>query len=159
MAEEVGVRTRPCRLRTPQGTLLYIVPLLSWYHPSWDQEANLPPETLASLYDGRASFEARWADFRLCKWPESVVSKADFVSTTSASTALADAFAAMNEPYLQGDPLLADPAARTRTRTEEAASTTVVISFSHFLPRQELCPEKRFLIEPNLTKASQPASR
>ena len=27
-----------------------------------------------------------------------------------------------------------------------------VISFSHFLPRQELCPEKRFLLEPLLTK-------
>lgn len=30
--------------------------------------------------------------------------------------------------------------------------TDTVISFSHFLPRQELCPEKRFLIEPLLTK-------
>lgn len=68
----------------------------------------------------------------------------DFVSTTSKSTALADAFAAMNEPYLTSDTLLADPAAR--------GDGTVVISFSHFLPRQELCPEKRFLIEPNLTK-------
>jgi hypothetical protein len=27
-----------------------------------------------------------------------------------------------------------------------------VISYSHFLPRQELCPEKRFLIEPMLSK-------
>jgi hypothetical protein len=52
----------------------------------------------------------------------------------------------MNEPYLTQDPLLAVPAARA---TE---GSTVVISFSHFLPRQELCPEKRFLIEPNLTK-------
>jgi len=55
----------------------------------------------------------------------------------------------MNEPYLSEDPLLADPAARAAA---EGSSSTVVISFSHFLPRQELCPEKRFLIEPNLTK-------
>lgn len=29
-----------------------------------------------------------------------------------------------------------------------------VISFSHFLPRQELCPEKRFLLYPELPKAA-----
>jgi hypothetical protein len=27
-----------------------------------------------------------------------------------------------------------------------------IISFSHFVPRQELCPEKRFLIEPLLSR-------
>jgi hypothetical protein len=75
VAEDVGVRTRPCRLRSPKGALIYIVPLLSWYHPSWDTEPNLPAEVLAALYDGRASFEQRWADFRLCKWPEAIVRK------------------------------------------------------------------------------------
>lgn len=152
MAAEVGVRSRPCRLRTPKGALLYLVPLLSWYHPSWDTEPDLPPETLAALYDGRASFEQRWADFRLCKWPEAVVAKEDFVSTTTASTALADLFAAMNEPFLARDPLLADPAARRAGEGGNGEGEVVVISFSHFLPRQELCPEKRFLIEPNLPK-------
>ena len=29
-----------------------------------------------------------------------------------------------------------------------------IISFSHFLPRQELLPEKRFLLEPNLSKVT-----
>lgn len=152
MAEETGVRTRPCRLRTPQGILLYIVPLLSWYHPAWDTEPDLPPEVLAELYAGRFTFQQRWADFRLCKWPEEVVRPEDFRSITSPSTALADAFAGMNEPYLTGDPLLADPAARGEGGG--GSSSTVVISFSHFLPRQELCPEKRFLIEPNLPKVN-----
>lgn len=31
-------------------------------------------------------------------------------------------------------------------------ASTRVISFSHFVPRQELCPEKRLLWEPQLTK-------
>lgn len=31
-------------------------------------------------------------------------------------------------------------------------ASTKVISFSHFVPRQELCPEKRLLWEPQLTK-------
>ena len=34
-------------------------------------------------------------------------------------------------------------------------ASTKVISFSHFVPRQELCPEKRLLWEPQLTKVSQ----
>jgi hypothetical protein len=79
-----------------------------------------------------------------------VVAKEDFVSTTTDSTALADLFAAMNAPYLARDPLLADPAARREEG--EGEGPVVVISFSHFLPSQELCPEKRFLIEPNLPK-------
>ena len=50
------------------------------------------------------------------------------------------------------DPLLADPAARRAGEGGKGEGEVVVISFSHFLPRQELCPEKRFLIEPNLPK-------
>lgn len=33
-----------------------------------------------------------------------------------------------------------------------AEASTNVISFSHFVPRQELCPEKRLLWDPQLTK-------
>ncbi|EKU20676.1 hypothetical protein NGA_2065300, partial [Nannochloropsis gaditana CCMP526] len=43
--------------------------------------------------------------------------------------------------------------ADTRVRGEGSpAEKTTVISFSHFLPREELCPEKRFLLEPMLPK-------
>ena len=38
------------------------------------------------------------------------------------------------------------------TPAEAAAGSTTVISFSHYLPRQELCPEKRFLTEPMLSR-------
>jgi hypothetical protein len=31
------------------------------------------------------------------------------------------------------------------------SSTSTIISYSHFLPRQELCPEKRYLFEPKLS--------
>jgi hypothetical protein len=50
----------------------------------------------------------------------------------SASSGDADA------PLLYGSPL--------------AREGDAVLSFSHFLPRQELCPEKRFLLEPLLAK-------
>lgn len=43
-------------------------------------------------------------------------------------------------------------AVKSNSSTTAAATSTTVISFSHFVPRQELCPEKRFLSEPNLTK-------
>ena len=58
------------------------------------------------------------------------------IFSAEAGTELARAFADLNEPFLS-----------TAPRIEET-----VISFSHFLPRQELCPEKRFLIEPMLSK-------
>jgi hypothetical protein len=71
-----------------------------------------------------------------CCWAQ------DFVSTTTASTALADAFSALNEP------LFAHPLASGEGRKQE----DVVISFSHFVPRQELCPEKHQLNDPMLPK-------
>ena len=39
-------------------------------------------------------------------------------------------------------------------RVDIANSGKIIISFSHFLPRYELLPEKRFLVYPKLPKAS-----
>ena len=75
LAAELGIHTRPAQLLAPSGRRVLIVPLLSWYHPSWDKEPDLPIEIMSTLYDGRPSFEKRWADFRCCKWPDSVISK------------------------------------------------------------------------------------
>jgi hypothetical protein len=136
-------------------SLLLLVPLLSWYHPSWDTEPDLPAEVVAELYDGRPSFEQRWADFRCCKWPEAVIGgdggREEWVSTTTRNRGIAEWFAKQNEGFLED--------ARVKAETREGGKEggkegkkVVVISFSHFLPREELCPEKRFLIEPMLTK-------
>jgi hypothetical protein len=54
----------------------------------------------------------------------------------------------MNDLFLTQDPLLADPAARADD------GKTTVISFSHFVPRIECVPEKRYLLEPSLTKVT-----
>ena len=142
-------------------SFLLLVPLLSWYHPSWDTEPDLPPEVLAEIYDGRPAFEQRWADFRFCKWPEEVVGgkeggREEWGSITTKDKGIAEWFAKQNEGFLED--------ARVRLETREggkeggAKKKVVVISFSHFLPREELCPEKRFLIEPLLPKVigSQP---
>jgi hypothetical protein len=65
------------------------------------------------------------------------------------STVLAEYFSSLNEsflPPLQEDNLPSPPA--PRVDGEEA----IVVTFSHYLPRQELCPEKKYLLEPNMTK-------
>lgn len=77
----------------------------------------------------------KWSDFRQCKWPAELVSAGDFTSLTSKSTVLANAFAALNTSWL------------SRRSNDE-----VVISYSHFVPRQELFPEKRYVMEPHLHK-------
>mmetsp|Transcript_8977 Transcript_8977/g.11904 ORF Transcript_8977/g.11904 Transcript_8977/m.11904 type:complete len:505 (-) Transcript_8977:298-1812(-) len=137
---------------------VWVFPLLSWYHASWDKEPNLPEEVTEMIYSGRPGFEKRWADFRNCKWPEIICSKEDFVSTTSDSTALAEYFACLNKPWIRRfearkESLAADldPSA-PYSDLQNKGNQEFVISFSHFLPRIELCPEKRFLIEPEITK-------
>jgi hypothetical protein len=142
LCDAMGVHTGPAVIHTPRGRKLLIAPLLSWYHASWDTRPDPPTETLDSLCRERGAMSERWMDFHLCKWPLKLVRRQDFVSTTTASTALADAFSALNEP------LFAHPLASGEGRKQE----DVVISFSHFVPRQELCPEKHQLNDPMLPK-------
>eukprot|EP00048_Salpingoeca_helianthica_P023833 m.27527 g.27527 ORF g.27527 m.27527 type:complete len:351 (+) comp9022_c0_seq2:266-1318(+) len=66
-------------------------------------------------------------DFRRCRWPAAM---------PSASRALAEHVDSLNDlSLLSGLP-----------------PTTPIVSFSHFLPRQDLLPEKRMLFYPNLPK-------
>eukprot|EP00257_Ricinus_communis_P026892 XP_025014306.1 uncharacterized protein LOC8286474 isoform X2 [Ricinus communis] len=69
-------------------------------------------------------------DFHACKWPGDL---------SSRDTSLALYFDAINEE--NGDKI------KVIQRT-----CSQIITFSHFVPRQELCPEKRMLFYPNLPK-------
>jgi predicted phosphodiesterase len=91
IAADCGVATAPVHRET-----LSIVPLLGWYDYSFGE----PSEELA----------ARWADFRACRWPDSL----DAAAVTSW-------FLARNESALD-----------TENET--------IISFSHFLPRIDVMP-------------------
>eukprot|EP00747_Dinoflagellata_sp_TGD_P120576 gnl/TRDRNA2_/TRDRNA2_173275_c2_seq8.p1 gnl/TRDRNA2_/TRDRNA2_173275_c2~~gnl/TRDRNA2_/TRDRNA2_173275_c2_seq8.p1 ORF type:complete len:540 (+),score=113.69 gnl/TRDRNA2_/TRDRNA2_173275_c2_seq8:109-1728(+) len=71
--------------------------------------------------------EKQGTDFVACKWP-------DGLSPMDGS--LARHFDSLNSDEIP----------------EEAAGGAPVVSFSHFLPRRELLPEKRFLFYPNLPK-------
>ena len=72
LCDSLGVETRPAKAGG-----LWIVPLLSWYEASFDVEAG-----------GSESELEGWADFRFCKWPDSVDQVSDF-------------FIKMNEPNIR----------------------------------------------------------
>eukprot|EP00041_Stephanoeca_diplocostata_P028344 m.801212 g.801212 ORF g.801212 m.801212 type:complete len:484 (-) comp23357_c1_seq7:720-2171(-) len=119
---DLGVHTRPVHLtglHSPQQSML-IVPLLSWYHTSWDTEPDipdlsLPPVSLAAM------------DFRRCRWPSWL---------NPATESVARHFDSLNKSI----------------NMDKLPDSTQVITFSHFLPFQQLLPEKRNLYYPHLPK-------
>lgn len=64
---------------------------------------------------------------------------------------LAEVFGLLNEPHLH-------PLDHNSSWEDISYSSPICqeddfkISFSHFLPRQELCPEKRYLLDPLLSR-------
>jgi hypothetical protein len=146
-----------------------VVPLLGWYHASFDTEPDI------TGWAGIPPIEDAMMDFRVCKWPQSVLaaeaehgggppgvspklaalfdrlnddvdSNSDGDGEAASASAAASAAAAAPPAGLPWAEVVAGCAA-ARARGEP------VISFSHFLPRLELIPEKRFLFLPTLSKA------
>jgi len=165
LARSKGVTVGPLRVQlgggSGKGVLFF--PLYSWYHSGWDTEPNLThPDYLA--VEEVVPFARKWGDFNMCSWPEDIISPEEFKTVDAARdiTKLADAFAQLNEPFLcnvdaagsSSASLVGDSRVSSSTRHDcpLAQEGDTVISFSHFLPREELCPEKRFLIEPLLTR-------
>lgn len=125
LCAECGVETRPA---IAAGAI--IVPMLSWHHQSWDTE----PEVEG--WEGIPPAEVAMTDYHVSRWPPHLSMRTD--SVAEAVDALNDAPA---------------PLAEVVARLRAARPGAPVISFSHFLPDQRLCPEKRFLTLPSLSKA------
>lgn len=102
---------------------LGIIPVLSWYHESFDKEQDLTGVRVPSL-------EIACKDFHVCKWSAQLCDRDE---------SLARYFDALNDKY-------------ANTVEEIQRKCRNVITFSHFVPRQDLCPEKRMLLYPNLPK-------
>lgn len=102
---------------------LGIIPLFSWYHESFDQEKDITGIRIQSL-------EMACKDFHACKWPAGL---------SNGDTSLSLYFDAINEKSLN-------------VVKEIQGTCSQIITFSHFVPRQELCPEKRMLFYPKLPK-------
>ncbi|XP_051133444.1 uncharacterized protein LOC127253066 isoform X2 [Andrographis paniculata] len=100
-----------------------IIPLYSWYHESFDTEKDITGIRIPPL--GMAC-----KDFHVCKWPDELQNE---------EASLARYFDSLNDE-------------NSKIIEDIMTGCSHIISFSHFLPRQELCPEKRMLYYPNLPK-------
>lgn len=144
LCQELGVRTSPAKIGDSN---VWIVPLWSWYHSNWDREPDVP---------GAMPIERIMMDFHACAWPEEEGLKA------SGDDSLASYFDGLNDPTFTE---ILEKISRERAAavaeidnhqgipSPSSRQPPVVISFSHFLPLQELLPEKRWLHFPNLAKA------
>ncbi|CAN6318011.1 unnamed protein product [Urochloa humidicola] len=102
---------------------LGIIPLFSWYHKSFDKEKDVNSVRVPSL-------EMACKDFHACKWPSDLANDDE---------SLALYFDKLND--------------KNHDAIEEVKnSSKQILTFSHFVPRQELCPEKRMLYYPYLPK-------
>ena len=146
----LGVWTTPAHF--PQEELV-IVPLLSWYHEEFDTEPDVPDHAWSSAAARRQRRMAMLSDEIGCEWP------AHLGTGAPRNYALAELLDAANDegPEEDAAPLTASVAAEPVSFREAKAARergASVISFSHFLPRPELLPEKRFLFFPQLAKAA-----
>ena len=149
LCDEEGVKVAPTRLSAPESpgaAAVWVVPIHSWYHRSWDREPPLAaPAGLQLTVDPISRHAA--SDDAMCKWPDGLV---------NGSEALAAAVDALNDDHDASGAAWSFGRACEAIADERARAAAsglpppVVISMSHFLPRQELLPEKRHLFMPSL---------
>ena len=112
---------------------LWVVPLLSWHHPSFDKE---PP---IECWGGIPSARKVVADYRRTRWPSPLSMMDDSIAHFIDS---------LNDVILDLDSI-ADLEAKAMPAT---TTPTTMLTFSHFIPRIELLPEKRYLSLPTLPR-------
>eukprot|EP00854_Cymbomonas_tetramitiformis_P022946 gene22946-27750_t len=139
LCARIGVHTGPTRVEPREGGVAYwVVPVLSWHHSSFDTERDLDLEVLPSP---PVPISRAVMDFRACEWPKGLDPTGDEVAVYMDE--LNDTVrASVGSEEVSGE----------RLWELIAQSQEPVISFSHFLPRLELCPEKRFLMYSLLPK-------
>ena len=145
VAKEEGVHVGPvCVNYSLKGVddyqSLWMVPLQSFYHSSWDTEPDLDHPALLAA-EQRRSFRKRWNDYRNMKWPEDLTTHTEFTKGDNGkggSWTLASAFSDLNHNILE--------------QLGSAEGNNAILSFSHYVPRIELSIEKRFLIDPRLAR-------
>lgn len=182
LADYCGVEIRPVKIISshPQaGNNIVIIPLYSWYHTGFDNEPSLaiPMELRmpsAEEHTGYSMAE-NWSDFAFCRWPSALVSSPRVVDLKVNDESLATYFGHFNSAFIEKYADNADKLTDTIQNNSDGSSehnkpnsidmdtnssstfnidprSDFVLTFSHFVPRQELTPEKRFLLEADLTK-------
>ena len=136
-----GVLTTPQRLSMRCGQLVSVVPLLSWYHSSFDTEPEVEQLRLPGA-------RAVVSDYRATKWPAPL---------QNGGEDLARYFDALCDelPGRRAELEAAGRAGLTplSSYAEARSGGASVLSFSHFVPRIDLIPEKRYLTYPPLMQA------
>jgi hypothetical protein len=165
IAKLCGVHTGPVTVSygsDSSSSSLTLLPLHSWYHSSFDSEPEI--QHPGFLENERIfPFKMKWSDFRMCSWPKELISKKDFVENHSQQAILAEYFSQLNEPLLFPKSVSSTDKSHTpssspliqnisQLQLNHSPEENTIISFSHFVPRIELTPEKRFLLEPHLMK-------
>lgn len=145
LCAEEGIDVHPGRFVVSSGQTgadvnLWVVPLLSWHSPGFDTEPEIDARWM-----GMPVADEVCSDYFQCKWPPPLNQKDGSVS---------DHLDSMNDERLGEAPLAGDDREKLEALFESGARGPgdIVISFSHFLPRIELTPEKRYLYFPCLNK-------
>eukprot|EP00325_Prymnesiales_sp_UTEX-LB-985_P030181 CAMPEP_0174740036 /NCGR_PEP_ID=MMETSP1094-20130205/72611_1 /TAXON_ID=156173 /ORGANISM="Chrysochromulina brevifilum, Strain UTEX LB 985" /LENGTH=385 /DNA_ID=CAMNT_0015943671 /DNA_START=63 /DNA_END=1217 /DNA_ORIENTATION=+ len=146
ICEALGVLTTPQRVRMASGSTISICPLLSFHHFSFDTEPDVPYLRLPSA-------RATVTDFRATQWPNglSLGDEALAVHLDACNEQLPERAAQQAQQAAACGRLGLEPIVSWREAREGSSR---VLSFSHFLPRIELMPEKRYLVYPDLMKAA-----
>ncbi|KAL7431736.1 hypothetical protein ACHAXH_002342 [Discostella pseudostelligera] len=111
---------------------LWVIPLLSWHHPSFDTE---PP---IECWGGIPSARKVVADYRRTRWPSPLSLMDDSIAHFIDS---------LNDIILDLDGI-----AEVETTSMVMTTPIRILTFSHFIPRIELLPEKRYLSLPTLPR-------
>lgn len=138
ICRNLGVYTTPVRILAGQNNgTIFLLPLWSWYHSSWDTEPDLPADLQPPMDP-----QQRVSDFRMCCWTP--LETSDFVFGRGGATSLhlAQYFAQRNEAWIQ------------KVLELQALEGGEILSYSHFCPRQELILEKRFTYDQHVPKIS-----
>ena len=150
ICESLGIFTTPQRVRMASGGAVSICPLLSFHHASFDTEPDVEYLRLPSA-------RVTVTDFRATVWPDGLALGDEALAQhlDDGNDELLCRAAHQAAQHAHG---LVEPISDWADVRDGGAS---VVSFSHFLPRIELMPEKRFLVYPDLIKAvgSQPLGR
>jgi len=140
LCDRMGVETRPAAVPVGSDSIVLVVPMYSWYHASFDTEPNL------TGWEGAEPANKMAADFRMTKWPDSV---------SMQDESVAELLDRVNDSLFPCD--LGAGEGQVTCFEELCEWSRMgrfkgVVSFSHFLPRIELLPERCYMAYPNLMK-------
>ena len=167
LCERLGVKTDPSSGEEIGGSndddakrRVFIAPVHSWYEREFDTEEEVEAPEGVSI----PGVERVMTDYRLCKWPKLDAWKKEITTTATTSGKLTEEEERLmikSDDYYISKKIdaLNDADGKFERflenvkRAKEEGKDVTVITFSHFLPRVELIPEKRFLLYPKLTQA------